>query len=91
PPEICIGFGGPHYAPQFQKLISNKNVAISFICPKYFIRDLNKEMIEQMISNNLEQINYFLIDWKGTNADDKKHLIPLLEEFDIPIKKTKDF
>ncbi|TFG24346.1 MAG: hypothetical protein EU529_04590 [Promethearchaeota archaeon] len=91
PPEIGIGFGGPHYAPQFQKLISNKNVAISFICPKYFIRDLNKEMIEQMISNNLEQINCFLIDWKGTNSDDKKHLIPLLEEFDIPIKKTKDF
>ena len=91
PPEIGIGFGGTHYAPQFKKLISSKNVALSFICPKYYIRDLDKEIIGQMISNNLEPINCFIIDWKGTNSDDKKHLIPLLEEFDLPIKKTKDF
>jgi D-aminoacyl-tRNA deacylase len=90
-PEIGIGFGGTHYAPQFKKLVSNKNVAVSFICPKYYIQDLTKEIIEQMISNNLEPINCFLIDWKGTNSDDKKHLIPILEGFDLPIKKTRDF
>ena len=90
-PEIGIGFGGTHYSPQFKKLISTKNVAVSFICPKYYIQDLDKEIIGQMISNNLEPINCFIIDWKGTNSDDKKHLIPLLEEFDFPIKRTKEF
>ena len=89
--QVAIGFGGTHYAPQFKKLILEKNLAISFICPKYFVQNLNKQMIEQMINNNLEKIDYFIIDWKGTNSDDKKHLIPLLEEFDIPIKKSKDF
>ena len=89
--KIGVGFGGMHYAPQFKKLIINKNVAVSFICPKYHIQDLNKEMIEQMINKNLEMVDYFIIDWKGTNSADKKHLIPLLEEFDIPIKKAKDF
>ena len=43
-----------------------------------------------MISKNLEEVECFVIDWKGTNSADKKHLIPLLEEFDIPIKKTKE-
>ena len=44
-----------------------------------------------MIVNTSEKVDYFMIDWKGTNSEDKKHLIPLLEDFDILIKKTKDF
>ncbi|MFX1395183.1 MAG: D-aminoacyl-tRNA deacylase [Promethearchaeota archaeon] len=89
--KICIGFGGPHYAPNFKKLINYKDIAISFICPKYFIQYLNKEIINKMIENNLEKVDYFIIDWKGTSAQDKKHLIPILEEFDLPIRKTKEF
>ena len=89
--KIGIGFGGTHYAPQFRKLIDQKNIAISFICPKYYIQELNKEMIVLMIENTIEKIDYFIIDWKGTNSNDKKHLLPLLERFDIPIKKTREF
>jgi D-tyrosyl-tRNA(Tyr) deacylase len=44
-----------------------------------------------MVENTIEPIDYFIIDWKGTNSEDKKHLIPLLEEFEIPLKKTKEF
>ena len=89
--EIGLGFGGTHYAPNFHRLIKSKNVAISFICPKYYIQELNREMISKMIHNTIEKVDCFLIDWKGTNSADKKHLIPLLEEFNIPIKKTKEF
>ncbi len=88
--RVCIGFGGTHYGPQFRKSLISKNVAFSYICPKYYIQQLNHNMIEQMISKNLEEVECFVIDWKGTNSADKKHLIPLLEEFDIPIKKTKE-
>jgi len=88
---IGLGFGGTHYAPNFHRLIRTKNVAMSFICPKYYIQKLNKELIEKMINNTLEKIDYFIIDWKGINSEDKKHLIPLLEEFEIPIQKTKEF
>lgn len=91
PSLIGLGFGGTHYAPQFSKLMDTRNVAMSFICPKYFIQILDKEFIEQMVENTIEKVDAFIIDWKGTNSDDKKHLIPLLEEFEIPIKKTKDF
>jgi len=88
---VGLGFGGTHYAPNFHRLIKNKDIAISFICPKYHIQGLDKELIKKMIDNTSEQVDYFIIDWKGTNSEEKKHLIPLLEEFDIPIKKTKDF
>ncbi|MFX0037797.1 MAG: D-aminoacyl-tRNA deacylase [Promethearchaeota archaeon] len=88
--KIGLGFGGTHYAPNFHRLIKSKNLALSFICPKYYIQGLNKELITKMIDNTSEKVDYFLIDWKGTNSDDKSHLIPLLEDFNIPIKKTKD-
>jgi D-aminoacyl-tRNA deacylase len=86
-----LGFGGTHYAPNFRRLIENNDIAMSFICPKYYIKDLNVDLIFKMVNNTIEPINFFIIDWKGTNSEDKKHLIPLLEQFEIPIKKTKDF
>lgn len=89
--KIGLGFGGTHYAPNFNRLIRSKSIAMSFICPKYYIQELHEDLIKQMVNNTLEKVDYFIIDWKGTNSDDKKHLIPLLEEFDIPIKKTKEF
>ncbi|TXT53493.1 MAG: D-tyrosyl-tRNA(Tyr) deacylase [Promethearchaeota archaeon] len=89
--KIGVGFGGTHYAPQFQKLIRKHDIAVSFICPKYFIRYLDQNCITQMIEKNKEPVDFFLLDWKGLNSKDKDHLMPLLEDFDIPIKKTKDF
>jgi len=88
--RIGVGFGGPHYAPQFKKTITEKDVAISYICPKYFIQDLNKDLITQMLKKNLEIVEYFILDWKSIKSANKQHLIPLLEEFNLPIKKTKD-
>jgi D-aminoacyl-tRNA deacylase len=89
--KIGLGFGGTHYAPNFNRLIQNNDIAMSFICPKYFIQDLNTELVSMMIQNTIEEIDYFIIDWKGTNSEDKKHLIPILENFDKTIKKTKEF
>ena len=89
--QVGLGFGGTHYAPNFNRLITNNNIALSFICPKYYIQELNEPIIKMMIDNTLEKIDYFIVDWKGTNSQDKKHLIPLLEEFNIPIRKTRNF
>lgn len=89
--KVGVGFGGMHYAPQFKKLLKDKDIAMSFICPKYNISYLDKNLVEQMLNNTYEKVDYFIVDWKGTNSADKKHIIPLLEEFDIPIKKSKEF
>ncbi|MBY9007466.1 MAG: hypothetical protein KGD63_11980 [Candidatus Lokiarchaeota archaeon] len=89
--KIGVGFGGTHYAPQFQRLVLRTNIAISHICPKYYISSLDKELINQMVNKCIENIDYFILDWKGINSEDKKHLIPILEEYDIPIRKVKDF
>ncbi len=89
--QVGLGFGGTHYAPNFNRLIFNSNIALSFICPKYYIQELDENLIKMMINNTLEKVDYFIIDWKGTNSEDKKHLVPLLEQFNIPIRKTRSF
>ncbi len=89
--RVGLGFGGTHYAPNFNRLITNHNIALSFICPKYYIQELNEDMIKMMINNTLEKVDFFIVDWKGTNSQDKKHLIPLLEDFAITIRKTRSF
>ena len=89
--EVGLGFGGTHYAPNFHRIITSNNLALSFICPKYFIQELNEHIIKMMIDNTLEKLDYFIVDWKGINSQDRKHLIPLLEEFDIPVRKTRSF
>ena len=89
--KCCLGFGGTHYAPNFSRILLNDDIAFSFICPKYYIMELNESMIKLMINKSVEEIDCFVIDWKGINSEGKKHLIPLLEKFNIPIFKTKDF
>lgn len=91
-PMICLGFGGTHYSPKFKKLIINTNIAIAHICPKYFIQELNEEMIKQIIDKTIEsKIDYLIYDWKGLNAPDKSHLSQILKGFNIEIKRTKEF
>lgn len=89
--RIGLGFGGTHYAPNFSRILLKKEVAFSFICPKYFIMDLDESKINLMITNTVEKVDCFVIDWKGINSEGKQYLIPILEKFDIPILKTKDF
>jgi len=91
-PMIGLGFGGTHYSPKFKKLIINTNIAIAHICPKYFVQELNEEMIKQMIDKTIEKtVRFFIFDWKGLNSTDKSHLSQILKEFNIEIKRTKEF
>jgi len=89
--KIALGFGGTHYAPNFGRILLSDDIAFSFICPKYYIMELDESKIKLMINNTIEKVDCFVIDWKGINSEGKKHLIPLLERFDLPIFKTKDF
>ena len=89
--RIGLGFGGTHYTPNFSRVLLKNEIAFSFICPKYFIMDLDESKISLMMKNTVEKVDCFVIDWKGINSEGKQHLIPMLEKFNIPILKTKDF
>lgn len=91
---FAIGFGGPHYARNFSKIYNNNktsDIFISHIIPKYSVMNLTDDHIRMMINRTLEPINTAILDWKGLNSAEKKHINSLISKHKIEIKKTKDF
>ena len=86
--EIAIGIGGPHYCPNFNKIQSNSNVALSHIIPQYVL-PLDEEMIKQAIDKTEEEVDFALLDWKGLgNAEQRQQVLEILDKLYIQYKKT---
>jgi len=85
---VVIGFGGPHYAPNFTK--HTNKVCFGHIMPKYAIDFLNKPMVEQMIERTTPKPEFAALDWKGLKSAERKKLIEILDEIDLPWKKTSE-
>jgi D-aminoacyl-tRNA deacylase len=83
--EASIGFGGTHYASKFNKLVLERNVKIGHIAPKYALDEITPSLVHQMISRSRERVTRAIIDWKGTNAEQKGKLFPILEECDLEV------
>ncbi|MFX1265596.1 MAG: D-aminoacyl-tRNA deacylase [Promethearchaeota archaeon] len=83
--EASIGFGGTHYASKFNKLVLERNVWIGHIAPKYALDEMSPSLVRQMISRSREKVTRAIIDWKGTNAEQKGRLFPILEECDLEV------
>ncbi|GAB4308883.1 MAG: hypothetical protein Kow0069_07500 [Promethearchaeota archaeon] len=79
--RVGLGFGGTHYAPQFSKVVAETSFFTAHLVPKYHVRALTAELLEDAVENVAEEVSFFVLDWKGLNAADKNHLLPLLERF----------
>ncbi|MHA2141126.1 MAG: D-aminoacyl-tRNA deacylase [Candidatus Thorarchaeota archaeon] len=86
--EASIGFGGTHYASKFNKLVLEKGITIGHVAPKYALNDINADVVSQMVERSTHHINQAIIDWKGTNAENKAVLFPILEELEIPVVRA---
>ena len=87
--DIAIAFGGTHYCSGFNKIELNSNVALSHVCPKYHIENISSELVNEMIDSTKGSVSYALIDWKGLNGPQRTKLISVLDEINLPWKKTK--
>jgi len=88
--EIAIGIGGPHYCPNFNKIQMNSNVAISHIIPQY-VFPITEEMIQEAIGGTVEDIDFFLLDWKGLgNSEQRQQTLAVLDKFYIQKRKTSE-
>ncbi|TET09671.1 MAG: hypothetical protein E3J86_07475, partial [Candidatus Thorarchaeota archaeon] len=84
-----IGFGGTHYASKFNKLVLERDLQVGHMAPKYTILSLTRDVILQMMNRSRETVKTAIIDWKGTNAEQKAHLLPLLESLDLNVVRAK--
>ena len=85
-----IGFGGTHYASKFNKLVLEREVTIGHILPKYALDNINESVVRQMIERCSCHVENAVIDWKGTNASQKEHLFPILENLGVDVIRAKD-
>ncbi|MEM2139156.1 MAG: D-aminoacyl-tRNA deacylase [Candidatus Woesearchaeota archaeon] len=88
--KIALCFGGLHYCSNFNKILLNPDLSskilISHICPKYNIKNLNIEKLENL-KRSADKIDFALLDWKGLSSEDKKFLLPLLEKSNLSFEK----
>lgn len=84
-----LGIGGPHYAPNFNKIQLNSEYAVSHIIPEYNL-PLTSEMLKQAEEKTKEQIKLALVDWKGCgNSEQRQQVIAILEKAGLDYKRTK--
>ncbi len=84
----AIGFGGPHYAPNFNQIMGD--YSIGHIMPKYATQDLNQEIVLEMIRKTTPAPEFAAVDWKGIRADEKDKLSQILSQVGLPMKKTSE-
>ncbi len=84
----CIAIGGPHYAPNFNKLQLNGNYAISHIIPSYAL-PLTENMLQEAEEKTKEQVKTILIDWKGCgNAEERNKNSEVIKKLNLGYVKT---
>jgi D-aminoacyl-tRNA deacylase len=86
--EASIGFGGTHYASKFNKLVLEKSITIGHLAPKYALNEITADVVSQMMERSAQEITQAIIDWKGTNAENKAVLFPILEELGVPVVRA---
>lgn len=85
--KIGVGFGGPHYAPRFTKLVYETDIAIGHIIPEYVFDEISRNEIISAISRTREKVDFAVIEWKGLKKRHRDFLIPILNELGVSWKR----
>ncbi len=86
----CIGLGGPHYCPNFNKIQLNSEYAVSHIIPQYVL-PLTETMLKEAEEKTQELVKYILIDWKGCGkSEERGKYLEVIKRFGMPIKRTNE-
>ena len=87
--KYAIGFGGPHYASNFNKVQLRSDYAISHIAAKYVLDDITEELVAQALEKTVEEISSAILDWKGMVKDQRERVIGILTKLGIEYYKLQ--
>ncbi|MBD3202983.1 D-tyrosyl-tRNA(Tyr) deacylase [Candidatus Woesearchaeota archaeon] len=87
--RTAVGFGGNHYCANFNKIMLETEYAVGHICAKYNFKNLNKDLVDQMLKRSYSKNPEILLDWKGLGGQ-KQKLLNLLKELNLDWKKSKE-
>jgi len=84
---LAVGVGGLHHSPVFTSLMHRTDLAFSHICPKYNLENLDIEILKEAMEKGKAEL--VILDWKGLGKE-KQRIVAMLEEHNIPFKRSKD-
>lgn len=90
PYRSAFGIGGPHYVPNFLKVMERSDIAFGHIIPKHQLQFLDAEMLQQVIAKTLPKPELAVLDWKGL-GEHKQRVVQLLRDAGLTWEKTADF
>jgi D-aminoacyl-tRNA deacylase len=86
-----IAFGGGHYTPKFsdyilgKKLIDSKEIAISHMCSKYRVNDIDEQIVLEAIEKTIEPVCGAIIDYKGLTSAQRDKIEHILTKNNIEV------
>ncbi len=84
----CIGVGGPHYCPNFNKIQLNSSYAVSHVIPQYML-PLTETMLKEAEEKTSELVKFVLVDWKGCGkSEEREAYLKVIKRFGVPYKRT---
>lgn len=85
--QTAVGFGGPHYAPAFTKLVIDQNFAMGHIAPNY-VFPLSSALIAQSVEKTEEKPRLAVIDWKGLKGKHREKLLRAIRGLGLEVRKV---
>jgi D-aminoacyl-tRNA deacylase len=85
--EVVMGVGGPHYAPNFTKLMNKYTIA--HIIPEYSMHDLTYETFVQGVEKSTVKTEKVVLDWKGLDASEREMIVRYCGKYGIDYVKYK--
>jgi D-aminoacyl-tRNA deacylase len=84
----ALGIGGPHYAPNFLKVMEKTNYAFGHICAKYNLENFDDKMLRQALEKNgASGVTTIFVDWKGVGGY-KEKIKMICEQCGVQFKRT---
>jgi len=85
----AIGFGGPHYAPNFSQITDK--IALGHIAPKYAVQYVDEELVKQMIERTTPRPELAVLDWKGLKGAERRRITEVCENLGLKVEKSSAF
>jgi D-aminoacyl-tRNA deacylase len=85
---VFLGFGGGHYVQRQTELIFGSAIAFGHLFSTYQIAGLNRDVIDDARSKS--GADYAYIDRKSLRSEDRKRIVGILEELDLPMLRSRE-
>ncbi len=85
---VFLGFGGGHYVQRQTELIFGSAIAFGHLFSNYQVAELNRDVVDD--ARRKSGATYAYLDRKSLRSLDRKRIVGILEELDLPMLRGRE-